>query len=240
MNSQQKKLIIFAILALLTLLAVIVGSYISQHTGFRVVSRDPSGDVPLSVTQISFTTNEKITNQDAVELTIEPSVSGAFTIADKTVTFTPEDAFQENEQYTLTIRNARVASDSKSHHTKETFTAAYVPYDKLSDAEKARQLQRTNPVQQKYPVTRDLPYVTSTYKMEYTPPFKKDDPIIIRITPLISQSRGESTEQYQTRLLTIKDEVETYLTDKGHDPSTYYTYYQDIFLLQYSTANHAD
>lgn len=237
MNQRRKLLIIAIILALFT---TAIAMYIMQNTGFRVVSRDPSGNVPLSATQVSFTLSEKITNKDSVEFEIEPSVAGTFTVSDAVVIFAPEGPFEDNKQYTLAIRNARINSDDKTHQTKHTFLAAYVPYNELSEAEKARQMQRTNPVQQKYPVTRDLPHVTSSYKMEYTPPLNPDDHIIIRITPLIAQSSGESDEQYQARLLAIKDEAEAYLADKGHDPNTYDLFYQDIFLLQYSTVEHAD
>jgi hypothetical protein len=221
--------------ALLLLIGIAVAVIIAQNTGFRVVSRDPSGDIPLSVSQISFTLSDAIKNKSEVELKIEPSIAGDFTVEDKNIVFTPGAAFEKNQKYTLIIRNAHIDADSKIHSTKYAFSATYVPYDKLSDAEKARQMKRTNPVQQEYPITRDLPYVTSSFKMEYTPPVKKEDPITIRITPLISQSRGESLEQYQARLLTIKEEAEAYLASKGHDPKGYQTYYQDIFLLQYST-----
>lgn len=227
---------IFIAVGLLALIGVAASLWIMQNTGFRVVSRDPSGDIPLSVTRLSFTLSDKITNQDAVELNIEPAVSGEFTIQDKNVIFSPSAPFKDNQKYSLVIKNAVIATDNKPHQTNYPFTATYVPYDKLSAEEKARQMKLTNPTQQKYPVTRDLPYVTSSFKMEYTPPLNKDDPIIIRITPLISQSRGESIEQYQARLLVIKDEAEAYLTSKGHDPKDYQTYYQDIYLLQYSTA----
>lgn len=223
--------------ALLLLIAITVAVMIAQNTGFRVISRDPSGDIPLSVSRISFMLSDKINNKNDIELKIEPSVAGKFTVEDKNIVFTPEAPFEDGRKYTLIIQNARIDTDNKVHQTKYAFSATYVPYDKLSDAEKARQMKLTNPVQQEYPVTRDLPYVTSSFKMEYTPPIKEEDPITIRITPLISQSRGESIEQYQARLMTIKDEAEAYLASKGHDPSGYQTYYQDIFLLQYSTVH---
>ena len=231
--NRTHKLLIAGVLLLLIIIAAAVT--IGQNTGFRVISRDPSGDIPLSVSRLIFTLSDTIQNKGELEMQIEPSIAGEFTIEGKDITFTPEAAFKDGQKYTLFIRNARIDSDDKVHQTKYAFSATYVPYDKLSDAEKARQMKKTNPVQQEYPITRDLPYVTSSFKMEYTPPLQKEDPITIRVTPLMSQSRGESIEQYQARLLTIKDEVEAYLASKGHDPKGYQTYYQDVFLLQYST-----
>ena len=206
-----------------------------KNTGFRVIMQYPEGDIAMSSTLIDFTLSSTPVNKDDIKYSIKPEIKGSFELKDNKLTFKPTEAFKQDEKYTVSIENVKLTDSNSIHNTKHTFKAIYIPYDKLPQDEKNRQLAKTNPHYETYPITKVLPYTTSTYKIEYSLPVATEKLLLI-ITPLIEQGRGESTEQYETRLLAIKTESEQYITSRQFKLSDYSVYYPDLFLMGYSTA----
>lgn len=229
----NKKSIFITVLVLL--LVVTGGLMLMKNTGFRVISQDPEGDIAMSSTLVGFTLSNTPVNKDEIKYSLKPEVKGSFELKDNKLIFKPAEAFKQDVKYTVSIENVKLTDSNSIHNTKHTFKAIYIPYDKLPQDEKDRQLAKTNPHYETYPITKVLPYTTSTYKIEYSLPVTTEKLLLI-ITPLIEQGRGESTEQYEARLLAIKAESEQYITSRQFKLSDYSVYYPDLFLMEYSTA----
>ncbi|MNH58420.1 hypothetical protein D3C85_801150 [compost metagenome] len=224
------------IISLLLLAIVGLSAFVFiRNTGFRVVDQMPKGDVAMSSTLITLKVSDTPVNTSEIKFSIKPEVKGEFSVEGDAVFFKPSEAFKENGRYTISIENVRLNNSNSIHKTNHTFKAVYIPYDKLSKEEKDRQLAKTNPQYETYPITKILPYVTSSYKIEYTLPSHEKEKFLLVVTPLIEQNRGESTEQYQARLLAIKTDAEAYIASNGFNLSDYALYYPDLFLIQYST-----
>lgn len=238
MNQKNTKLM-FIIVGIL----IIIGAalfYVMNYTGFRVVKRDPSGGVPLSVSKITFTLSDVITDNKP-NISIKPEAAGKFSVDKDTVVFTPSEPFIKDTNYIVTIDNVTINNTDKKHSTKTSFKATYVPYDKLSTEEKDFQKENTDPIYNRYPISQKvLPYVTASYKMEYRVPYGEKEKLIIFITPLIGQGTHETTDEFQARLVAIKDETLGYITSNGFSLDDYNIIFNDGFLDQFNIPVHED
>lgn len=226
-----------AIIALIIIICLIGGGvlYLINRTGFRVVSRDPAGNVALSITQISFTLSDDIINPTSAKLSISPEIEGEFSVSGKVVVFKPKVSLKENTTYKVSFDNITTSSSAKPQHTSTTFIAKYVAFSDLSKEEQRRQQDRTNPLYQKFPITKSvLPHIDTLYKIEYTQPLENATKLSITITPLISIGSHETTDDYHQRLLDIRNEALDYITKNGYKTDDLLIYYSDSFLHQFN------
>jgi hypothetical protein len=235
----KRKVIIMIVLLLALAGCALV--YFLNNTGFRVLRRDPAGDVALSSTQIQFTMSEAITNKDTAKISIAPQVDGRFLIDGATVTFKPNVSFTKDTTYKVSFSNILTATSKDTKQTSTTFKAKYVEYGKLSQAEQQRQLQRTNPLYKRFPITEKvLPHVDVLYKIEYTAPLENATQLSVTITPLISIGSHETKNDYQQRLLEIRTKALDYITKSGYKPSDLLIYYNDPYLAQFNATQNSE
>lgn len=206
-------------------LVCLVGYLIYLNTGFKVLSMNPSkNDQKVSIyDDIEINFNKDLAPPSKQKFYISPSTEGDIEIKNGSFKFTPKGNLKVDKEYTITLK--AVAKDGRTANIEYRFKVAYQDYKDLSSEEKKKGLEQTDRLEERFPITRILPYEKVDYKIDYE---VVDDALVLKIETFAFIDEGR-VEEYKANTARQRQEALDYIRSQGHDPAKY--------KIEYTPAN---
>jgi hypothetical protein len=202
--------VIAAAVGVLVIILIVVLAFLQYQ--LHLASSDPANNAKNvdPTHDLKFTFSKSV---GSANVTLTPTTQGTVTTADNIVTFHPTTSLQASTAYTATVGNLTDMSGHQIKNATISFTTGFVDFNQLPASQ---QKANTDGIENKYPVTKYLPYST----LDYTITFKTDQngnisyPVTLNVAPRYA---GDPT--YIPALQKAQAEVVTWIKSVGADPT---------------------
>lgn len=220
------------------LLTIIVVAFIvyREKTTLILKSVVPANRSEASVTtRIEYTFNHPLDPDISENFSITPYVPGRIIIKDDRLIFEPSQNLDIDTEYEAVLENPRSKNGLRSESVKTEFTAVYIPFNEVPEAQREQEVQQSENLQETYPIVSHLPHETLEYKIDYTVPNYAapeteegqeiaDDsvqPLELEIELYAIRNRPEQHDRYKKQLRRYRDKALEYIRSLGFDPNDY-------------------
>lgn len=227
MQTLNKKTIIVTSL-LLGLLLFGLLLIINKGGGFRLVGSIPdlSGQIATSTGTIKLTFSDKLDGSVNYSQQTEGQDAGivASTRTEGENLFLVLKPLQENRSYSLELTDIKSAGGEVIARLELSFTAVYVPFNKLSKEQREFELSETDRGNKEDPLMAHLPHQGESIYLtgEYTES-EEGEPIFVVNAQIFL--RRDDLEDRTAAIKRYKQKVVEYIQSKGLDPASYLVRY---------------
>lgn len=223
MNKKYRLLIIGVILVVLAVIAFI---FISNRD-FRLVSTNPKlgGSIPTSTPEIILNFNRELRPDQELHNNISGDVGPVSNLViDGQTILISLTSLEIDTNYHITLSNIESTEDEKIEKIDLIFSAVYVPYEDLSNEQKATQLANTDRDNKEDPIMEVLPHEGEGYYLEgkHTTGDDGVDDFILEAQIFLKRwelnNRQAAIDEYQRQVV-------EYITNRGFSIDDYFVDY---------------
>jgi len=201
-----------------------------SNSQFRIVKTSPSGSVLSTSTSkivIDFNRQLKDIDQQPDDLIqLEPDLAKDVSINEKTLTITLIERPPREIDFTITIDNL-TSTDEDVLSTNIKYAVEYVPFNKLSAEERAKNISSVGTPQDRHPLLGQLPHDEISFRVTYianpetfgTADDWRDEKNNFFVTiSTFSLKQGVPAEEYKATNISIRNDALDWIRKLGVDP----------------------
>ena len=206
------------------LLLAWIGLALWQQLTFHVVTTSPStSSVSTIAPYFKITFNQSVV-QSSLQLHITPDgFTGTPSVKDNVVTIPLNTPLDSSKTYTITIATVRSTKGKILTNRTFTFKPTYIASSDLPADQRQAVLQQENiggTANTKDPILGVLPYQTTDFMLDQDTTPQKNPPKDLALIATLILSRSEMANE-GAAVAQHKQEVLSYITSLGLDPSAY-------------------
>jgi hypothetical protein len=222
MRKDSRSFRILIVLLIVCALFLVVFAFIRSQQ-FRLVSSTPGlgGDIATSTGTIRLSFSDELKARDYVQQLEGKDSSLVNSVrTDKKALFLSLKPLKKNQRYSFTLKDIQSIHDKKIDRLQVTFTAHYIPYDKLSAEQKALELSQTDRANTEDPIVQYLPYQGDGYYLTGEHTSSEDGEPIFILNAQLFLTRPDLTNK-SAAISKYKEQVNTYIRSKNLSPDKY-------------------
>ncbi|MDZ7744475.1 MAG: copper resistance protein CopC [Candidatus Saccharibacteria bacterium] len=233
MYNVNKKHIILAILVLSALLLIFGIKIYLDNQRFQVFSTTPSltQTVATSTSVIKLDFNKPLSDDSSYNRTLIKDLDELAYIHDVERAgdslLVRLGTLNSGQEYTVTFNDIISADGDVISDLSYTFFVDYIPYDRLSEAQKALELQETDRGSEDDPVLNYVPHSTLRYEINPIQRTNNDGVYSLGLDIKIILSNADRSNQ-DAAIATYKEMAMDYLRSVDINPDDYDIYYRII------------
>ncbi len=214
----KKKLLIVAIL----LVIGAVGWFVILSLQFRVVSVTPNlkKSIARSTDVVEIRFNKLLASNIDYDKTLIDSDDVVVSVRVKGKSLIVDLRNLEDRKYSFSIKTIKAANGQTIPELSYSFSAKYIPFNKLSNAEKNLQLNQTDVDAIEDPLETFLPHSELGYYLTGTHVGSSDDLQFV-LRARITLSRADINTGRDEAVAAQKEQIRKFIESKGLDPNNY-------------------
>jgi hypothetical protein len=207
------------------LLAVFIVSFSIYRSGiFRIVGTIPAinRDIPSSTSSIQLKFNQTLDTADySSHVTGKDAAVVRRVRTEGKTLWVDLNLLKDRQSYTFTINNIHSQKGKLISGQAITFRAVYTPFNKLSEEQRAQEIQETDRGNTEDPIIAYLPYQGDRFYLTAEYNNNEQGKAILVINAQLFLSRQDLGSGREAAIESLKQKVSKYIESKGLNPTSY-------------------